>query len=191
MTNRSTSTESTRPRVLIGASGSASVMMLPMYIAALRAQLGGTFTVLMTHTAASFLPPTTVRLVAERVVSGDSPSDWAADNHAQLVAEHDILVVLPATANILSLAATGAASNRLSTAILAADIPVIYFPVMNGDMWEKPAVKRNIAQIREDGHYVSDPVWQDRYDVVGRRVINDPALPPPPQVAQAVVKLLS
>jgi hypothetical protein len=61
-------------RVLIGASGSAAVMMLPMYVGALRDALGGTYTVVMTHTAATFLPPHTVELVAERVVSDAAPS---------------------------------------------------------------------------------------------------------------------
>jgi phosphopantothenoylcysteine synthetase/decarboxylase len=178
-------------RILIGASGSAAVMMLPMYIGALRGALGGTYTVLMTHTAATFLPPHTVELVAERVVSGDSPADWATDNHARLAAEHDILVVLPATAHTLSQAATGAAPNRLSAVILASNLPVVFFPVMNDDMWNKPAVKRNIAQLREDGHHVNEPVWADRYDIGSGAVLNDPTLPPPPIVAQVVGQLLS
>ncbi|MFB9830799.1 flavoprotein [Actinoallomurus acaciae] len=173
-------------RILIGASGSAAVMMLPMYIGALRSALGGTYTVIMTHTASTFLPPHTVELVAERVVGGDSPADWAQDNHARLVAEHDILVVLPATAHMLSQAATGAAPNRLSAVILAANLPVLFFPVMNADMWNKAAVKRNIAQLREDGYHVNEPVWADRYDVGSGTVLHDPTLPPPPVVAQVV-----
>jgi phosphopantothenoylcysteine synthetase/decarboxylase len=178
-------------RVLIGASGSAAVMMLPMYVGALRGALGGTYTVVMTHTAATFLPPHTVELVAERVVSGDSPAGWAEDNHARLVAGHDILVVLPATAHTLAQAATGGAPNRLSAVILAADFPVVFFPVMNDAMWNKPAVKRNIAQLREDGYHVNEPVWGDRYDVGSGAVLHDPTLPPPPVVAQVVGGLLS
>jgi phosphopantothenoylcysteine synthetase/decarboxylase len=178
-------------RILIGASGSAAVMMLPMYVGALRSRVGGTYTVLMTHTASTFLPPHTVELVAERVVSGDSPSGWAADNHARLVAEHDILAVLPATAHMLATAATGSAPNRLAAVILASDFPVAFFPVMNDEMWKKPAVRRNIARLREDGYHVNEPIWQERYDVGSRRVVNDPTLPPPPQVAEVIGGLLA
>ncbi|MFI5712017.1 flavoprotein [Kribbella sp. NPDC051620] len=185
-----TSTDSSGPRILIGASGSAAVMMLPLYLGALRAHLGGTYTVLMTHTAATFLPPDSVRLLAERVVSGEAPADWPADNHARLAAEHDILAVLPATANILSLAAAGAAPNRLAATILAAEFPIVHFPSMNSAMWAKPAVARNIAQLRADGQHVIDPVRTDRYDVGAARTLNDPGLPPPPAVAQKVAELL-
>jgi phosphopantothenoylcysteine decarboxylase len=174
----------------VGACGSPAVMMLPMYLGELRATLGGTVTVLMTHTAATFLPPHTAGLLAERVVSGDDPADWPAENQARLVEEHDILVVLPATANILSIAATGAAPNRLSAVILASAFPVVYFPAMNSAMWSKPAVRRNVEQLREDGQHVAEPVPQERYDVFARHAVNDPTLPPPPQVARIVADLL-
>ncbi len=71
-------------RLLIGASGSAAVAMLPAYINALRATFTGTVTVLMTHTAATFLPPHTVALFADRVVTGAEPGDWPRENHAAL-----------------------------------------------------------------------------------------------------------
>lgn len=164
--------------------------MLPTYLAALREQIGGTYTVLMTHTAATFLPPHTVALSAERVISGESPSDWPTDKPSRLVADHDILVVLPATANILSQAATGAAPDRLSTVILASTFPVIFFPHMGSAMWDKPATKRNIAQLREDGYHVAEPVMHGTYDVSMRRFLHHPALPPPLQMAQMVEELL-
>ncbi|MEU9983168.1 flavoprotein [Streptomyces sp. NPDC050856] len=179
------------PRILVGAAGSVSVTMLPTYLNEMRSQLGGTYTVLMTHTAAQFLPPHTVGIYAERVVSGESPSDWPTDKPSLLVADHDILVVLPATANTLSAAATGAAPNRLSTIVLASNFPVVFFPVMGSHMWNKPAVKRNIAQIREDGHHVADPVWHDSFDVVSRGFTHHPSLPSPTQVAEIVGELLS
>ncbi len=178
-------------RILVGATGSVAVASLPSYLTAMREQLGGTYTVLMTHTATTFLPPHTVGLSAERVVSGESPADWATDKPSRLAADHDILVVLPATANTLAIAATGAAPNRLSTVILSADFPVVYFPVMGAHMWNKPAVQRNIAQIRADGQHVAEPVWHDSYDILSRTYNNHPALPSPQQVAQTVGELLS
>lgn len=184
------SSSSSEPRVLVGATGSIAVSLLPTYLTALREKLGGTYTVLMTHTATTFIPPHTVAISAERVVSGESPSDWPTDKPSRLAADHDILVVLPATANILSAAATGGATNRLTTVILAVRYPVVYFPHMGADMWAKPAVKRNVAQIREDGNHVVEPVWHESYDVVTRAASSHPALPPPPQVAKAVEEVL-
>lgn len=177
-------------RILVGATGSVAVTMLPTYLAALREQIGGIYTVLMTRTAAQFLPPHTVGLSAERVISGESPSDWPTDKPSRLVADHDILVVLPATANILWQAATGAASDRLSTIILASTFPVVFLPHMGSAMWGKDATRRNIAQLREDGYHVADPVMHDSYDVSVGRLINHPTLPPPPQVVQIVKELL-
>lgn len=179
------------PRILIGATGSVAITALPAYINEMRSHLGGTYTVLMTHTAAQFLPPTTVAISAERVVSGESPGDWPTDKPSRLVADHDVLVVLPATANVLAAAASGAAPNRLATIILAATFPVVYFASMGAAMWNKPAVRRNVAQIRSDGGHVPEPVWHDSYDPGSQTVTHHPTMPSPSEVAKIVAELLS
>lgn len=166
-------------RLLVGASGAAAVASLPLYVNALRATFRGTITVLMTHTAATFLPPHTVTLFADRVVTGADPASWHGENHATLAAEHDMMAVLPAGANLLSAVATGAAPNMLSATVMAAEFPVVFFPVMAGEMWRKPAVQRNVDVLRQDGYHVVDPQWGQRYDVaVGEFV--DTLMPPPP-----------
>ncbi|KUN18795.1 flavoprotein [Streptomyces antibioticus] len=173
-------------RLLIGATGSAAVATLPAYINALRAGFTGSVTVLMTHTAATFLPPHTVRLFADRVVTGTAPDDWAQENHATLAAEHDMMAVLPATANILSAAASGAVPNMLTATITAADFPVVFFPVMTEAMWGKPAIQRNVDQLRQDGHHVIDPQQGQRYDVGLGEFVKAPMPPAPPQFIEAV-----
>ncbi|MFK3980298.1 flavoprotein [Micromonospora sp. NPDC050397] len=182
---------SPRARLLVGASGSMSVTMLPPYLTALHAELAETMTVVMTHSARRFLPAHTVGLLADRVVTGDDPADWPTDNQASLAAGHDIVIVLPATANMLAAAATGAAPNLLAGVILAATCPVVFFPVMSASMWAKPSVARNIEQLRADGHHVVDPAWAERYDVASRSVAENPTLPPPPAVVAAVRELLA
>ncbi|MBB5804085.1 phosphopantothenoylcysteine synthetase/decarboxylase [Saccharothrix ecbatanensis] len=179
------------PRVLIGATGSIAVTNLPAYLTELRAQLGGTYTVLMTHTATTFIPATTVAIFAERVLSGDSPKDWPTDKPSRLAAEHDIVVVLPATAHTLAAAATGAAPNQLTTVLLSVRYPVVFFPSMGAAMWEKPAVRRNIDRIREDGNHVPEPAWHDSLDVSTGARSTHPTMPPPPVVAKIVGGLLS
>lgn len=173
-------------RLLIGASGSAVVAFLPMYISALRNRFTGSVSVLMTHTATEFLPAHTVALFADRVITDESASTWPTDNHATLTGQNDMLAVFPATANLLSAAATGAAPNMLSATILASDFPVVIFPVMTGEMWSKPAVQRNVRQLRADGYHVIDPPWGPRYDVQIGKTIESPMPPPPPQFVELI-----
>jgi phosphopantothenoylcysteine synthetase/decarboxylase len=173
-------------RLVIGASGSAAVTLLPMYLSGLRGSFTGTVTVLMTHTATRFIPASTVALFADKVVTGDSPETWARNNHQSLMAENDLLAVLPATANMLSAAATGAAPNLLSAAIIAATRPVLFFPVMGAEMWANLAVRRNVAQLREDGHVVVDPAMAPRYDVAAGAFLESPAPPAPPRFIELV-----
>ncbi|WP_331729476.1 flavoprotein (plasmid) [Streptomyces sp. NBC_00028] len=173
-------------RLLIGATGSAAVATLPAYINALRATFTGSVTVLMTHTAATFLPPHTVRLFADRVVTGTTPDAWAQENHATLAAEHDMMAVLPATANILSAVASGAVPNMLTATITAADFPVVLFPVMTEEMWIKPAIRRNVDQLREDGYHVVDPEQGQRYDVGLGEFVKALMPPAPPQFIESI-----
>jgi phosphopantothenoylcysteine decarboxylase len=173
-------------RLLIGATGAAAVALLPMYISALRTQFTGSVTVLMTHTATEFQPPHTTALYADRVITGEPPSTWPAENHATLAAQHDMLAVFPATANILSAVACGAAPNMLCGTILAAEFPVVFFPVMTAEMWNKPAVQRNIDQLRDDGFHVIDPAWGSRYDVQLGKAVEGPMPPPPPQFVEVI-----
>jgi phosphopantothenoylcysteine decarboxylase len=173
-------------RLLIGASGSAAVAFLPMYLSALRGQFTGTVSVLMTHTAREFLPAHTVALFAERVITGEPASTWPTDNHDTLAAGHDMLAVFPATANVLSSVASGGAPNMLCGTILAADFPVLFFPVMTAEMWKKPAVQRNVDRLRADGYHVIDPAWGARYDVQLGRPVEGPTPPPPPRFVELI-----
>ncbi|MFI8824997.1 flavoprotein [Streptomyces sp. NPDC053431] len=179
-------------RILVGATGSIAVTRLPAYVEAMRRQIAGsTFTVLLTHTATSFLSPESVALFAERVVHGESPADWPTDKPSRLAGDHDILAVLPATAHTLAAAAGGAAPNRLMTVALSVDYPVVYFPVMGATMWQKPAVRRNVARIREDGGLVNEPEWHDGFDPTTGTVSHHPALPSPETVATVIDDLLA
>jgi phosphopantothenoylcysteine synthetase/decarboxylase len=183
-------TDNTKKRLLVGAAGSVSVTTLPPYLTALHSELASTLTVVMTHSAQRFLPAQTVGLLADRVVAGDDPAKWPADNQMALAASHDILIVLPTTANMLAVAATGAAPNLLAGVILAATCPVVFFPVMSAGMWAKPPIARNIDQLRADGYHVVEPDWAPRYDVHSRRTIDNPTLPAPSAVVETVRKLL-
>ncbi len=77
--------------------------------------------------------------------------------HIELSRAADLVVVAPATANILAKASTGIADDLASTVLLATDKPVVYAPAMNVRMWEHPATVRNVATLRADGQIVIDP----------------------------------
>jgi phosphopantothenoylcysteine synthetase/decarboxylase len=171
-----------KPRILVGASGSVDITLLPRYLAAIKTQIDCWLTVLMTPNATLFLPATTLALYADRVISGESPGDWPSDKPSRIVADHDVLAVLPATANTLATVAQGGATNRLTTVILAANFPVLFFPVMGAVMWEKPAVRRNVAQLRDDGYRVVEPVWHENFDASLQRLVGHPSLPEPDTV---------
>lgn len=75
--------------------------------------------------------------------------------HIQLTRAVDLVVVAPATANLMAQAANGLASDFASTALLATDKPVLMAPAMNVRMWLHPATQRNLAQLKADGvHFV-------------------------------------
>ncbi|MEU8818928.1 flavoprotein [Actinoplanes sp. NPDC048796] len=167
-------------KLLVGASGSASVAGLPAYLDALRIDLGATVTVVMTRSARLFLPEQTVALHADRVVTGEDPRRWPSDNQAALAGSHDAVLILPATANMLSVAASGAAPNLLGGVILAAAVPVVFFPMMSPPMLAKAAVGRTIERLRQDGYRVVDPV----------RTARGPSLPSPAEVVAATKEAL-
>jgi len=78
--------------------------------------------------------------------------------HIQLSRSADFLLVCPATADLLAKMAAGIADDLATTLLLATDKPVVVAPAMNIRMWQHPATRRNIAQLREDGVQIVDPV---------------------------------
>ncbi|MDX7991061.1 flavoprotein [Xenorhabdus sp. Reich] len=170
-------TQQVKPRILIGATGSVDITLLPRYLSAIKATIDCTLTVLMTNSSTTFLPAATVALYADRVISGEMPQDWPTDKPSRIVADHDIMAVLPATANTLASVAHGSAPNRLTTVILASTFPVLFFPVMGSVMWEKNATHRNINQLRDDGYHVIEPVWHENFDASLQRMVGHPSLP--------------
>ncbi len=84
-------------------------------------------------------------------------NDEAEMGHIELSRSADLVVVCPATADLMAKAANGLANDLASTALLATDKPVVFAPAMNVRMWEHAATQRNVAQLRADGATVIDP----------------------------------
>jgi phosphopantothenoylcysteine synthetase/decarboxylase len=74
----------------------------------------------------------------------------------------------------------------LCATVLAAEFPVVFFPVMTAEMWKKPAVERNVHRLRGDGYHVVDPPRGSRYDVYAGKPAEGPMPPPPPAFVEAI-----
>ena len=77
--------------------------------------------------------------------------------HVRLGKQADLVVVAPATADLMARAAAGMASDLLTATLLTARCPVLYAPAMHTEMWEHPATRANVALLRERGAIVLDP----------------------------------
>jgi len=115
--------------------------------------------VAMTKRACEFVQPLTFRALSGSHVIVD---DYAPDNpdpiaHITFSQSVDLLVVAPATANIIAKFANGVADDFLSSTYLACTAPVLIAPAMNTTMWEHPATQRNLGQLRADGVYFVEP----------------------------------
>lgn len=183
--------ETTKPRILIGVTGSVDAMLLPTYVRAIRAGLDCSLTVILTPDATDFVNADSIGLIVERVICGESPKDWSTDRPGRIAADHDLMVVLPATANTLSAAAHGSSQNRLTMLFLVATFPILFFPVMGPTMWDKPVVRRNVARIREDGHEVIEPAWREQYEPHYKRMYGHYTLPEPDEVLSIIKSKLA
>lgn len=145
-------------RLLLGVTGSLHSTQIPQYLVIMKREFAADIRILMTAAAVRMCPPKVLELLSDHPVETDlwGTSDLKAP-HIQATSWADLFVVLPATANVLAKAAQGIADDLITTAIAAAEPPVVFAPAMNPVMWHKPTVQRNIDQLRGDGHYVVPP----------------------------------
>jgi phosphopantothenoylcysteine decarboxylase/phosphopantothenate--cysteine ligase len=110
-------------------------------------------TPVLTRAGAEFVTPLSVSGLAGEKVYTDlfDLTDEAEMGHIQLSRVADLVVVAPATADLMAKMASGLASDLASTALMATDKPVLIAPAMNVRMWQHPATQRNIATLKGDG----------------------------------------
>ena len=137
--------------LLIVAGGIAAYKSLDL-IRRLR-ERGARVRCILTQAATEFVTPLAVAALTEDKVYGAlfSLTDESEMGHIQLSRDADLLVVAPATANILARMAGGLADDLATTAILATDKPVLVAPAMNVRMWDHPATRDNLAQLQRRG----------------------------------------
>ncbi len=108
---------------------------------------------ILTAAGAEFVTPLSVGSLTGDKVYGDlfNLTDEAEMGHIELSRSADLVVVAPATADLMAKLANGLASDLASTALLATDKPVLMAPAMNVRMWEHRATQRNLERLRQDG----------------------------------------
>jgi phosphopantothenoylcysteine decarboxylase / phosphopantothenate---cysteine ligase len=120
---------------------------------------GGSVRCVLTHGGAQFVTPMTLAALSEQPVHSSlwDLKDEAEMGHIQLSREADLVVVCPATADLLARMAGGIADDLATTLLLATDKPVLACPAMNVRMWLHPATRRNVERLRADGIIVLEP----------------------------------
>src|SRR3984957_6906124 len=114
---------------------------------------------ILTNAGAQFVTPLSVSALSGETKYQDlfSLADEAEMGHIELPRSADLIVVAPATADLMAKLANGLANDLASTALLATDKKILMAPAMNVRMWESAAVRRNRAQLEKDGVLFAGP----------------------------------
>ncbi len=130
-----------------------------LFLIRLLAKRGITTQVILTRGGSEFVTALSAGALSGERVFGDlwNLDDEAQMGHIELSRSADLIVVAPATADLMAKAAYGIANDLASTTLLATDKRVLFVPSMNVRMWEAPATQRNIKTLRADGQYILGP----------------------------------
>lgn len=143
--------------ILVAVTGGVACFKAAALVSQL-AQQGHSVQVAMTPAAQAFVGTATFAALTGRSVATDLfDPKWPLGAHIELARGHDVMCVAPATANFIGKAANGISDDLLSTLYLCFTGPVVMAPAMNCEMWDKPAVRRNVKQLRDDGVQIIDP----------------------------------
>lgn len=178
-----------KPKIVIGICGSIAAFKIAVLHKHLRDHVD--VTVAMTPSATKFVGPATFQaLTRNAVITSLFESSSTKPTHIDLADELELLLIAPATANILAKAAHGIADEPVSTLLMSclpADKPVVFAPAMNTRMWQNPATVKNVKILKARGYHFIEPDegdlacgWQGE----GR-------LAEPQVLAQAVLSILA
>src|SRR5688500_5876162 len=174
--------------IALGVSGGIAAYKAVEVLRGLQ-RAGAVVRVAMTRRACEFVQPLTFRALSGSHVIVD---DYAPDNpdpiaHITFSQTADLLIVAPATANIIAKFANGIADDFLSSTYLACKSPVLIAPAMNTTMWEHPSTQRNLKQLRADGVHIIDPDAGE----MACKTIGPGRLSEPDRIVAAALEILS
>lgn len=144
--------------------------------------------VIMTKNACEFVSPLTFRTLSKNPVVTDTfatPEAWKV-GHVALAEKADVMLIAPATANIIGKVASGIADDMLTTTIMASKAKIVFAPAMNVNMYENPILQANIEKLRSYGYLFIEPgsgMLACGYEGKGR-------MAEPPEIVEYVLSLL-
>ena len=146
------------PEVILGITGSIGAYRAADILRHLK-DAGYGVTCIMTHRAIKFITPLTLQALSERKVYTDLfELDGAAPvTHTALGERAKLILVAPATANLIGKFANGFADDLLSCTLLATRAKILFAPAMNVHMWQHPTVQRNVTTLKRLGHRFVGP----------------------------------
>ena len=175
-------------KIVLGVSGGIAVYKACELVSRLK-KLNADVHVIMTASAAKFVTPLTFQSLSLNQVAVDmfdTPNYWEIE-HISLAKLADVIVIAPATANIIGKLANGIADDMLSTTIMATKAKVLIAPAMNTNMYENPVLQRNIKLLSELG-YIMIPPTEGRLACgdVGKGKMAEPAV-----IEESIIDLLN
>jgi phosphopantothenoylcysteine decarboxylase / phosphopantothenate---cysteine ligase len=172
-------------KVVLGVSGGIAAYKA-CELLRLFTESGHEVRVVPTREALKFVGAPTWAALSGNPVSAEVWDDVHEVPHVRIGKQADLVVVAPATADVLARAAHGLAGDLLTNTLLTATCPVVFAPAMHTEMWQHPATRANVATLRERGAIVIDPA-------VGRLTGADTGpgrLPDPAEIFQVCLRLL-
>lgn len=144
--------------VVIGVTGGIAVYKALDVISALRKK-DIEVHVIMTESASKFLNPLTFQSISQNMVVTDmfaEPKAWEIQ-HISLAQKADLMLIAPATANVIGKISNGIADDMLSTTVMATKAKVLIAPAMNTNMYQNPIVQNNISKLKDFGYKFIEP----------------------------------
>jgi len=180
-------TDKSKKTVILGVTGGIAAYKSPTVCRSLAAA-GCDVRVVMTRNACKIISPHALAAVSGNPVSTNLfPRGEAGMRHISLSKDCDLLLVAPATANIIGKFAHGIADDLLSTVFISTDSPKVIAPAMNFVMYANPIVQRNIALLKEIGVVVIEPEEGPMAD--GREGLG--RMPAPEKIAEVALKIMA
>jgi phosphopantothenoylcysteine decarboxylase len=176
-----------RRAILLAIGGGIAAYKSAMLCSRL-AQSGFDVRVAMSHSSTQFIGTATLAALSSHPVATDTidPNAYPLGAHIELTRDVNLMIVAPATANLIAKFALGIADDLISTLYLQTTSPVLIAPAMSTAMWTKPSVQRNMDQLRADGAHIVGPEsgW------LSCRDLGEGRMSEPDQILQAATKCI-
>lgn len=147
-----------KKNIVVGITGSIAAYKSAYLVSKLKQQ-GANIDVIMTENATKFITPLTFQTLSQNKVHVDMFGWDSAGKmaHISLADKADLIIVCPATANIIGKIASGIANDLLSTTIMSTTVPVLFAPAMNDKMYNNKIVSGNIRKLKSIGYKFIEP----------------------------------